>query len=66
MERLQQKRQSTTTTSFLKKKDEKIDIFEGIKEKGTSSPKCASMGSLLDQRSNKLEKASNTSSEIIQ
>jgi hypothetical protein len=50
----------------LKKKDEKIDIFEGIKEKGTSSPKCASMGSLLDQRSNKLEKASNTSSEIIQ
>jgi hypothetical protein len=37
--------------SFIKKKpDESLDLLEGIQEKGTSSPKCVSMGSLVDSR----------------
>ena len=36
-------------STFIKKRpEEKLDLFEGLKDKGTSSPKCASMGSLLD------------------
>lgn len=54
MERMQKKREKAQSSSFFKKKsEEKLDLFEGIKERGTSSPKCASiganMGSLLDQ-----------------
>jgi flavodoxin len=61
--------------SFLKKKpDETKDLFEGIQEKGTSSPKCTSLGSLMDSRGqffcqkkqNELEKMSNSSSEFMQ
>ena len=57
-------------STFIKKRpEEKLDLFEGLKDKGTSSPKCASMGSLLDQNRFKkceLEKMSNSSSEFIQ
>jgi len=57
----------------MKKKPEgkldPVDLFDGLKEKGTSSPKCASMGSLLEHNRIKkceLEKVSNSSSEFIQ